>query len=135
MSREVGQSRVLIDLLAHLGPELDRVWAVTADLAGPARLNVSWAGSDTSPAWLDIAREYTEFWVHQQQIRDAVSWQGADEVALMRPVLVTFLHAVPWGPPGVDASLVQHEDLRQPGQSGPLPLLASVMPSTATAIR
>lgn len=127
--------RVLIDLLAHLGPELDRVWAVTADLAGPARLNVSWAGSATSPAWLDIAREYTEFWVHQQQIRDAVSRQGADEVALMRPVLVTFLHAVPWGPPGADASLVQHEDLRQPGQSSPLPLLASVMPSTATAIR
>ncbi|MFI9532123.1 maleylpyruvate isomerase N-terminal domain-containing protein [Nocardia fusca] len=88
--------QVLTELLAHLGPELDRVWAATPDLAGPARLNVSWAGSDTSPEWLDIAREYTEFWVHQQQIRDAVSRCGADEVALMRPVLVTFLHAVPW---------------------------------------
>jgi uncharacterized protein (TIGR03083 family) len=88
--------RVLTELLAHLGPELDRVWAATADLAGPARLNVSWAGLDTSPEWLDIAREYTEFWVHQQQIRDAVSRRGADDVALMRPVLVTFLHAVPW---------------------------------------
>ncbi|WP_280401408.1 maleylpyruvate isomerase family mycothiol-dependent enzyme [Nocardia carnea] len=88
--------QVLIDLLAHLGPELDRVWAATADLSGPARLNVSWAGNATSPSWLDIAREYTEFWVHQQQIRDAVSRRGADEVALMRPVLVTFLHAVPW---------------------------------------
>lgn len=28
--------RVLTDLLAHLGPELDRVWAETADLDGPA---------------------------------------------------------------------------------------------------
>ncbi|MGW5385124.1 maleylpyruvate isomerase family mycothiol-dependent enzyme [Nocardia sp. NPDC003963] len=88
--------RVLVDLLAHMGPELDRVWAETADLAGPARLDVSWAGTDTSPAWLDIAREYTEFWVHQQQIRDAVSRGGADDAALVRPVLVTFLHAVPW---------------------------------------
>ncbi|WP_280419980.1 maleylpyruvate isomerase family mycothiol-dependent enzyme [Nocardia carnea] len=88
--------RVLTDLLAQLGPELDRVWAATADLAGPARLNVSWAGTGTSPAWLDIAREYTEFWVHQQQIRDAVSRRGADDIALMRPVLVAFLHAVPW---------------------------------------
>ncbi|MEU4841207.1 maleylpyruvate isomerase family mycothiol-dependent enzyme [Nocardia testacea] len=88
--------RMLIDLLAHLGPELDRIWAATADLAEPAQLNVSWVGPGGSPAWLDIAREYTEFWVHQQQIRDAVSRRGADEVALMRPVLVTFLHAVPW---------------------------------------
>ncbi|MET8796488.1 maleylpyruvate isomerase family mycothiol-dependent enzyme [Nocardia sp. NPDC004568] len=88
--------RVLLDLLDHLGPELDRVWAATVDLAGPARLDVSWAGPGTSPAWLDIAREYTEFWVHQQQIRDAVSRRGADDVALTRPVLVTFLHAVPW---------------------------------------
>ncbi|NKY54839.1 maleylpyruvate isomerase family mycothiol-dependent enzyme [Nocardia flavorosea] len=88
--------RVLTDLLAHLGPELDRVWAGTADLTGPAQLNVSWAGTGTSPAWLDIARDYTEFWVHQQQIRDAASRRGTDDVALMRPVLVTFLHAAPW---------------------------------------
>lgn len=88
--------RVLTDLLAQVGPELDRVWADAEDLAGPARLNVSWAGPGISPAWLDIAREYTEFWVHQQQIRDAVSRRGAEDVALVRPVLVTFLHAVPW---------------------------------------
>ncbi|MEU1523794.1 maleylpyruvate isomerase family mycothiol-dependent enzyme [Nocardia rhamnosiphila] len=88
--------QVLTELLAHLGPELDRVWAATADPAGPARLNVSWAGPGISPVWLDIAREYTEFWVHQQQIRDAVARCGADDVALVRPVLVTFLHAAPW---------------------------------------
>jgi len=85
----------MIDLLTHLGPQLDAVWAV-AELTGPAHLNVSWAGTGTSPAWLDIAREYTEFWVHQQQIRDAVSSPGADGVALLRPVLIAFLHAVPF---------------------------------------
>ncbi|GAB2655642.1 maleylpyruvate isomerase family mycothiol-dependent enzyme [Nocardia goodfellowii] len=91
-----GSPRVLTDLLAHLGPQLDSVWATTVDLTEPARLNVSWAGLGTSPAWLDIAREYTEFWVHQQQIRDAVSRPGADDAALLGPVLVTFLHALPW---------------------------------------
>lgn len=85
----------VIDLLTYLGPQLDAVWAAT-DLTGPAHLNVSWAGTDTSPAWLDVAREYTEYWVHQQQIRDAVSRPGADGVALLHPVLVTFLHAVPF---------------------------------------
>ncbi|WP_454197445.1 maleylpyruvate isomerase family mycothiol-dependent enzyme [Nocardia sp. Marseille-Q1738] len=85
---------LVIQLLAQLGPELDLLWAAT-DLAGPAHLDVSWAGPGTSPAWLDIAREYTEFWVHQQQIRDAVSCPGADDVSMLRPVLVTFLHALP----------------------------------------
>ncbi|ATL67328.1 maleylpyruvate isomerase family mycothiol-dependent enzyme [Nocardia terpenica] len=94
--RAMGQCspRLLVDLLAHLGPQLDTVWAAT-DLTGAAHLDVSWAGPGASPAWLDIARDYTEFWVHQQQIRDAVSRPGADEVVLMRPVLVAFLHALP----------------------------------------
>lgn len=86
--------RLLVDLLDHLGPQLDAVWA-GADLAGPADLDVSWAGPGPSPAWLDIARDYTEFWVHQQQIRDAVARPGADRPALLRPVLITFLHALP----------------------------------------
>ncbi|RDI44501.1 maleylpyruvate isomerase family mycothiol-dependent enzyme [Nocardia mexicana] len=86
--------RTMIDLLHHLGPQLDAVWAAT-DLASPAPLNVSWAGPGPSPAWLDIARDYTEYWVHQQQIRDAVSRPGADEVSLLHPVLATFLHALP----------------------------------------
>ncbi|MCV7067159.1 maleylpyruvate isomerase family mycothiol-dependent enzyme [Mycolicibacterium farcinogenes] len=85
---------MMIDLLAHLGPQLDAVWA-DIGMDGAAHLNVSWAGSQTSPAWLDVARDYTEFWVHQQQIRDAVSQAGADDPGLLNPVLVTFLHAVP----------------------------------------
>ncbi|GAA5073794.1 maleylpyruvate isomerase family mycothiol-dependent enzyme [Nocardia iowensis] len=85
---------LVIELLAQLGPELDLIWAAT-DLEGPAHLDVSWAGLSVSPGWLDIAREYTEFWVHQQQIRDAVYRPGADDVSMLRPVLVTFLHALP----------------------------------------
>ncbi|MEV6868733.1 maleylpyruvate isomerase family mycothiol-dependent enzyme [Streptosporangium subroseum] len=87
--------RVMIDLLAHLGPQLDAMWS-TGSLTAPAGLDVSWAATDlASPAWLDIAREYTEFWVHQQQIRDAVSRPGADGPELLGPVIDTFLRALP----------------------------------------
>ncbi|MFI0465886.1 maleylpyruvate isomerase family mycothiol-dependent enzyme [Saccharopolyspora sp. 5N102] len=85
---------LMIELLAHLGPELDRLWG-TFDLTAPAALDVSWAGPGPSPAWLDIARDYTEFWVHQQQIRDAVGRPGADRPELAHPVLDTFLRALP----------------------------------------
>ncbi|MEO3869779.1 maleylpyruvate isomerase family mycothiol-dependent enzyme [Nonomuraea sp. B12E4] len=88
--------QVMIDLLDHLGRQLDAVWAAR-DLEAPADLNVSWAATDVgSPAWLDIAREYTEFWVHQQQVRDAVSVPGADGPELMGPVLDVFARALPY---------------------------------------
>ncbi|MFB4314333.1 maleylpyruvate isomerase family mycothiol-dependent enzyme [Actinomadura sp. 21ATH] len=87
--------RLMIELLEHLGPRLDALWAAR-DLHAPADLNVSWAADDIgSPAWLDIGREYTEFWVHQQQVRDAVSVPGADEPDLMAPVLDVFARALP----------------------------------------
>ncbi|WP_405501291.1 maleylpyruvate isomerase family mycothiol-dependent enzyme [Streptomyces niveus] len=87
--------RVLTDLLAHLGPQLDALWA-TVPLEAPAGVDVSWAGTDEpSPAWLDIAREYTEFWVHQQQLRDAVARPGADGPELLHPVIDTFMRALP----------------------------------------
>ncbi|MBE1590549.1 maleylpyruvate isomerase family mycothiol-dependent enzyme [Nonomuraea angiospora] len=87
--------QLLIDLLEHLGPQLDALWAAR-DPQAPADLNVSWAATDLdSPAWLDIGREYTEFWVHQQQIRDAVSRPGATQPELMAPVLDLFARALP----------------------------------------
>ncbi|MDQ2716053.1 MAG: maleylpyruvate isomerase family mycothiol-dependent enzyme [Chloroflexota bacterium] len=63
----------------------------------PMALNgvVSWAGPDPAPAWLDIAREYTERWLHQQQIRDAVNKPGLKERRFFQPVLDTFVRALP----------------------------------------
>ena len=54
---------------------------------------VSWAGPDQAPVWLDIAREYTERWHHQQHIRDAVNRPGLKEPQYFAPVLGTFV----WG--------------------------------------
>lgn len=56
---------------------------------------VSWAGPQDAPVWLDIAREYTERWLHQQQIRDAVNRPGLKERKFFHPVLDTFMWALP----------------------------------------
>ena len=42
------------------------------DPLAPARFGVSWAGESVSANWFDIARELTERWHHQQQIRLAL---------------------------------------------------------------
>lgn len=87
--------QLMIELMDYLGPRLDALWAAR-DLQAAADLNVFWAATDIdSPAWLDIGREYTEFWVHQQQVRDAVSAPGADEPDLMAPVLDVFARGLP----------------------------------------
>jgi hypothetical protein len=86
--------RVLVGLLAHLGPQLDELWAsLDLDRTGEA---VSWAAPGVpAPVWLDVAREYTEYWVHQQQVRDAVGRPGANDERLAAAVTDTFLRAVP----------------------------------------
>jgi uncharacterized protein (TIGR03083 family) len=61
--------RLLRELLALIGSEVEAYFS-SLDLkaiGGP----VSWAGPDPAPMWFDIAREFTERWHHQQQIRDA----------------------------------------------------------------
>lgn len=56
---------------------------------------VSWASPDPAPNWLDIAREYTERWLHQQHIRDAVNRPGLKERQFLAPILNTFVFALP----------------------------------------
>lgn len=87
--------RVLVDVLAWFGPQLDDLWTrVPMDRIGESA--VWWAAPGTpAPVWLDVAREYTEFWVHQQHIRDAVGRPGGCGVQLMGPVIDTFVRALP----------------------------------------
>jgi uncharacterized protein (TIGR03083 family) len=86
--------RVLIDLLAWAGPQVHE-WFAGLDPKALAPFPVSWAGEATSANWLDIAREYTEHWHHQQQIRDAVSAEPLYEPHLFRPVVATFVRSLP----------------------------------------
>lgn len=57
---------------------------------------VSWAGEEESKTWFHIAREYTEKWHHQQQIREAVNKPGIMSRDLYFPVLDTFIRALPY---------------------------------------
>lgn len=56
---------------------------------------VTWAGDTQSPNWFDIAREYTEKWLHQQHIREAVGAPLLTQRQWLFPVLDTFLRALP----------------------------------------
>ena len=60
-----------------------------------AAIGVSWAGEMTSLVWFDNARELTERWHHQQQIRLATNRPGIMTPPLYYPVLDTFLRGLP----------------------------------------
>src|SRR5207248_376713 len=94
--------RLVCDLLRFTAPQLFDYFKSLDPFAtgGP----VSWAGPEPAPVWLDVAREYTERWYHQQQIRDAVDKPGFKEPMYFAPVLATFVRALPQTFYGVDAN-------------------------------
>jgi uncharacterized protein (TIGR03083 family) len=61
-----------------------------------AAIGVSWAGEMTSPVWFDNARELTERWHHQEQIRLATNRPGIMVPSLYYPVLDTFMRGLPY---------------------------------------
>jgi uncharacterized protein (TIGR03083 family) len=65
------------------------------DPFAPAMFPVSWAGEDESANWFDTAREFTERWHHQQQIRVAVAVPGIMTREFYFPVLDCFMRALP----------------------------------------
>ncbi|MGH2827355.1 MAG: maleylpyruvate isomerase N-terminal domain-containing protein [Actinomycetota bacterium] len=56
---------------------------------------VSWAGPDPAPWWLVAAREFTERWVHHQQIRDALERPGLNGPSFVAPILATAMRGLP----------------------------------------
>ena len=95
-------TRMLIDLTEHVGRQADEYFAgLEPSAMGGA---VSWAGDGPMPVWFDVAREYTERWHHQQQIRDATGRPGLYERRLFEPVLDTFVRGLPHTFRGVEAA-------------------------------
>lgn len=72
------------------------------DPFGPAIFSVSWAGEDESQTWFDVARELTERWHHQQQIRDAAGRPPLYDDRFFQPVIETFVRALPFTYRSVD---------------------------------
>jgi uncharacterized protein (TIGR03083 family) len=68
-----------------------------------APIGVSWAGEEKSANWFHTAREFTERWHHQQQIRMAVNKPGIMTRELYYPVLDCFLRALPFAYRNVSA--------------------------------
>ena len=85
--------RVLCDLLTWAGPQVEEYFASLAPHG--ISVPVDWASPEPAPVWLDLAREYTERWHHQQQIRDAVGRPGLTERRYLAPALEAFVHALP----------------------------------------
>jgi hypothetical protein len=73
------------------------------DPFGIAMFPVSWAGQEESANWFDTAREFTERWHHQQQIRVAVDKPGIMTREFYFPVLDCFMRALPYSYRSVSA--------------------------------
>ena len=99
-------SRQVADLFAKLDPYVPAMWAV------------SWAGESQSSNWFDIAREYTERWHHQQQIRVAVQKPGISTQELFGPVLETFVRGLPHAFRGMNAESSSVVELEITGEAG-----------------
>ncbi len=85
--------RLMIDLLKSTGYLANQsLQSLDPHEVGPI---VGWASPQPAPAWLHIAREYTEYWHHQQQIREAVGRPLLTDPHWFAPVLATFVHGMP----------------------------------------
>jgi uncharacterized protein (TIGR03083 family) len=93
---------VLIDMMKAACQQSAR-FHESLDPFAPARFAVSWAGEETSLNWFDTARELTERWHHQQQIRLAVNRPGIMTPDLYHPVLDCFVRGLPHVYRDVDA--------------------------------
>jgi uncharacterized protein (TIGR03083 family) len=79
----------LLDLVAPLTQSYFESLPSDVEVEG-----VGWAGLDPAPHWLSVGREFTERWIHQQQIRDAVSRPGLNGPRFVAPVLALLLRSV-----------------------------------------
>ncbi|MGH7508370.1 MAG: maleylpyruvate isomerase N-terminal domain-containing protein [Gemmatimonadales bacterium] len=87
--------RVLLELLDRTAGEVHAFFQ-SLDPHQPALFPVSWAGEDESANWFDIGREYTERWLHQQQIREAVGASRLSQRQWLHPTLDIFMRALPF---------------------------------------
>ena len=85
---------VLLALMDVMAPQVHAFFG-SLDPHAQAQFGVAWAGEESSPVWFDIGREYTERWLHQQQIREAVGAPGLLGREWLYPALDIFMRALP----------------------------------------
>jgi uncharacterized protein (TIGR03083 family) len=97
-------SPAVMILLHEATGRLTNEYYASLHLHDKAIFSVGWAGEEESLNWMHLAREYTEKWHHQQQIRHAV---GRTAPLMSRelffPLIDTFMRALPHTYRSVDA--------------------------------
>src|SRR6266851_3821348 len=88
------------------------------DPGAMAPFGVSWAREEKSANWFDTAREFTERWHHQQQIRLAVDKPGIMTRELYHPVLDCFLRALPFTYRSISAKAGTYAQIIVSGECG-----------------
>jgi len=86
--------RLVTELLGWTGPMVADVLRAAA--ASPRTAHVSWASSDPVPAWLDHARELSEYWLHRQQLQSALGHDSDLRADVLAPVLDALRWAYPF---------------------------------------
>lgn len=135
---------LLIGALAWAGEQVAGFWA-GQDLSRIGE-PVTWAGPEPAPVWLDVAREFTEYWAHRQQIREALGLSDDSPPAVRHVVFDTFVRALPHtlrdtvaadgaavevtvaGPGGGRWTAVSHAGRWSLGAADPRPAAAVVLP-------
>jgi len=108
---------VLVDFLRTTGPQVAS-HVRTSDRQAPARFAVSWAGEEVSRNWFHDARDYTEHWHHQQQIREAVGAPGLTSGYWLGPGLETFMRVLPHAYRDVERAPGEAIEVRIEGEAG-----------------
>ena len=85
--------RLVVELLRWTSPQL--IETFRREDAGARSARVSWAGPEPVPVWLDQLRELSEYWIHRQQLLDALGRQSDLDPGVLGPIL----HGLRWAYP------------------------------------
>ena len=97
-------ARVLLELVMQSGRMCAEVLE-SVDPMSRAIFPVAWAGEAESLGWMDVGRDYTEKWHHQQQIRDAIGAPLLLEERWTRPLFELSVKALPRAYTSVSAAV------------------------------
>ena len=111
-------SPVVLIRLLEVAAQFIAEWHLSRDPYATAPHGVSWAGEERSANWFDTAREFTERWHHQQQIRLAVNQPGIMTRELYYPVLDCFLRALPFTYRTISAPSGTYVEIAVAGECG-----------------
>lgn len=87
--------KILAGLIEWVTPQVCEMFE-QADPNQPALFPVSWAGEEASTMKFDIAREFTERWLHQEQIRHALGRPSLCDTDLFPVFIDIFLMGLPY---------------------------------------